>query len=83
MFYEQLLCKQIPKVKKDPGDLTVFFVLLGSESVKAPNKQVGEIEFRPCSLWGYLVINIAYAIDCDSYNLAGFCFVLILTTLEE
>ncbi len=34
-FYVQLLRLQIPKALKDTYDLTVFFTLLGSTSVKA------------------------------------------------
>ncbi len=35
LFYVQLLRAQIPKASKDTDDLTVFFMLLGSMSVKA------------------------------------------------
>jgi len=37
MFYEKLLCAQILKSKKDT-DKTVFFVLLGSASIKSAGK---------------------------------------------
>ncbi len=37
-FYVLLWCPQIPKVKKDSDDPTVFFMLLGSTSVKAVSK---------------------------------------------
>jgi len=43
-FYEQLSCPQIPKAQKDTDDLTVFFTLLGSASVKSACKHVGEID---------------------------------------
>jgi hypothetical protein len=45
MFYEQLLCAQIPKVQINTDDgLTVFFSLLGSACVTASRKHVGEID---------------------------------------
>jgi len=37
-FYVQLLHAQIPKVQKDTNELTVFFTLLGSTSVKVSCK---------------------------------------------
>jgi len=37
-FYVQLLRLQIPKAQKDTDDLTVFFTLSGSTSVKAECK---------------------------------------------
>jgi len=37
-FYVQLLRPQIPKAQKDTDDLTVFFTLSGSTSVKAACK---------------------------------------------
>ncbi len=38
MFNVQLLHSQIPKVKKVTDDLTVFFTLMGSTSVKLHGK---------------------------------------------
>jgi hypothetical protein len=39
-FNEQPLCAPIPKVQKDTVKLNVFFVLLGSEHVKALGKML-------------------------------------------
>jgi len=39
-FYDQLSRSKIPKAQKDTYDLTVFFVLLGSSSVKAEHKML-------------------------------------------
>jgi len=40
MLYVQLLRTQIPKALKDTNDITVFFTLLGSTSVKAAQKML-------------------------------------------
>jgi len=39
-IYEELFCAQIPKVQKNVDDLTVFFALVGSLSVKAALKML-------------------------------------------
>ncbi len=39
-FYIQLFCLKIPKVYKDTDDLTVFFMLLRSTSIKAARKML-------------------------------------------
>jgi len=39
-FYAQLLRSQIPKALKDTYDLTIFFALLGSTSIKVVRKML-------------------------------------------
>ncbi len=43
-FDAKFLCVQIPQAKKDTDDLTVFFALSESLSVKAAHEHVGEID---------------------------------------
>jgi len=45
-FYKQLLHAQIPKVQKKIDNLTVFFVLSGSASVKAAHRALMKLTPR-------------------------------------
>jgi len=46
-FYKQLLHMQISKAQKDTDDLTFFFALLGSSSVKAARKTLVKLTPGP------------------------------------
>jgi len=51
LSYEQLFGLQIPKVPKNPNDLTVFFALLGSGCVKAVCKMFINLTPGRRGLW--------------------------------